>query len=67
MSGGIGYVVVIYEPGETIPVDLSSTVLHPDLADACFERDLRTDEAREAGRRERYVVCEVAEPEEEDQ
>jgi hypothetical protein len=66
MSAGLGYVVIEYNQASGWP-DLSSLNLHTDLADACFERDVLADEAREAGRRERYVVCEVAEPKEEDQ
>ena len=62
MSGGIGYVVVEY--ALSLPADLSSTVLHPDLADACFERDLRVSEAAPGIR---FMVCEVAEPQDEDQ
>jgi hypothetical protein len=64
VSGCIGYVVVEYTDGDPIPADLSSKVLHPDNADACWERDLR---ASEAGPGIRYMVCEVSAPKEEDQ
>jgi hypothetical protein len=63
-AGSIGYVVVEYAPGETIPTDLSSTVLQTDNAGACWERDLRASECA-AGTR--WMVCEVSAPKEEDQ
>lgn len=67
MADSLGWVVVEYLEDETIPTDLSSTVLHTDNASACFERDLRADDADEAGSGTRYMVCEVAAPKEEDQ
>ena len=67
MSDRLGFVVVEWNQASGQPEDLSSTILHPDLADAHWERDLKVDEARENGRRERYMVCAVAEPEDEDQ
>jgi hypothetical protein len=67
MSAGLGYVVIEYNQATGWPVLTVWADLHSDLADARFERDVLADKAREAGRRERYVVCEVAEPEEEDQ
>ena len=58
MSDRIGYVVAIRKPDGQYE-DLSSIILHFDEADACWERDLRNDEADEAGRTERFVVCEI--------
>ena len=66
MSGGIGFVVLEYNQASGQPDLPFAATLHPDLADACFARDVLADEARETGRGERYVVCEVAEPEEDD-
>ncbi len=59
MSERIGYVVAVVNQAAGIAEDLSSTVLHFDEACAEWERDLRMDEAREANRRDRYMVCEV--------
>ena len=67
VSGGIGYVVVEYNQASGWPGLPLGATLHDDLADACFERDVLADQARERGRRERYAVCEVAEPQDEDQ
>ena len=63
----IGFVVVEYNQASGWPDLTDAATLHTDLADACFERDVLADQARESGRGERYVVCEVAEPEDENQ
>jgi hypothetical protein len=60
----IGYVVAVRNQASRQFEDMNSTVLHPDLADACWERDLMADEAAETGRDEKFVVCEVIEVEE---
>ena len=62
MADRIGYVVAcINQASGEVEDTLPSQVLHFDLADAEFERDLHQDEASEAGRRDRYFVCELRE------
>ena len=56
----IGYVVCeISQASGRVTDTLPSQVLHSDRADAEFERDLHADETAEAGRHDRYIVCEV--------
>lgn len=62
----LGYVVAVRNQASGQFEDVNSTVLHPDEADACWERDLMTSEAADSGRRERYVVCEVIPVEDDD-
>jgi len=45
---------------------LASQVLHFNPEDAGWERDLHTDKADQAGRRDRYIVCEVRPVKEDD-
>lgn len=64
MADALGYVVACLDQASGQVEDtLSSQVLHPDEDGAGWERDLRGDEAAEAGRGGRYVVCRVAEVE----
>jgi hypothetical protein len=56
----LGYVVVVRnQASHQIEDTLPSQVLHFNEEDAAFERDLHTDEAEQAGRKDRYIVCEV--------
>ena len=65
-SEPVGYAVVEYNQASHLPENLSSTVVHSGIADACWERDLRADEADERGRRQRYVVVALCELEGQD-
>jgi hypothetical protein len=58
MSDGIGYVVAVYRDSLLPEPDLGSDLCY-DQADADFARDVLADETAEAGRSERYVVCEL--------
>lgn len=59
MGERLGYVVAVVNQASGEPGYMSSTILHSDLAGAEWERDLQQDETAEAGRPERYIVCEV--------
>ena len=62
MADRIGYVVAcINQASAQVEDTLPSQVLHFNEEDAAFERDLHADEADQAGRRDRYIVCEVFE------
>ena len=60
MGERAGYVVAcINQTSGRIEDTLPSQVLHSDLADAEFERDIHADETAQAHRHDRYIVCEV--------
>jgi hypothetical protein len=52
-------VAVINQASRQIEDTLPSQVLHFNQEDAEWERDLHQDECDEAGRKDRYIVCEV--------
>jgi hypothetical protein len=61
MTERIGYVVACTDRAGQAEDSLPSRILHFDLADAEFERDVHADKAEELCSTSRYIVCELTE------